>query len=218
MNTRFGRGDVGFFDRFARLYDPLMPPARVTQLHEAFAFADRPVRHVLDLAGGTGRVADAVRGTRGPNADAAVEEAVVVDISAPMLARARDRRLPTVRADAGELPFRDGDAPARDGDEPGEAAVDALVIVDAYHHLPDQSTALAEAARVVAPGGVVVIRDFDPQTLLGRGIETGEALFGMGSQFDDADGAAAALSRAGLESRVLDRGWTYTVVGRRPRE
>jgi demethylmenaquinone methyltransferase/2-methoxy-6-polyprenyl-1,4-benzoquinol methylase len=209
MSSRFGRGDIDFFDRFARLYDPLMPAARVAELHEAFAFADRPVRRVLDLAGGTGRVADALRGTRGPDAETPVEEVVVVDASAPMLAGARNRGRPTVRADAGELPFRDGDS---------DDAVDALVVVDAYHHLPDQPGALAEAARVVAPGGVVVVRDFDPTTLLGRAIETGEALFGMGSRFADADGAAAALTRAGLRSRVLDRGWTYTVVGRRPRE
>lgn len=211
MSSRFGRGDVGFFDRFARLYDPLMPSARVAELQEGFAFGDRPVQRVLDLAGGTGRVADALRREGGAEGDLPVEEMIVVDASAPMLARARDRGLPTVRADASRLPFRDGGAEA-DGD------IDAIVIVDAYHHLPDQPAALAEAARVVAPGGVVVIRDFDPETLLGRAIETGEALFGMGSQFVDADGAAAALTRAGLHSRVLDRGMTYTVVGRRPRE
>lgn len=219
MNSRFGRGDVGFFDRFARLYDPLMPSARGRELHDGFAFADRPVRRVLDLAGGTGRVADALRREGGGDGDPPLEETVVVDASAPMLARARDRGLPTVRADASRLPFRDG-GPDADPDDETERddTIDAVVIVDAYHHLPDQSAALAEAARVVAPGGVVVIRDFDPETLLGRAIEAGEALFGMGSQFVDADGAAAALSRAGLHSRVLDRGMTYTVVGRRPEE
>ncbi|MFB6221147.1 MAG: methyltransferase domain-containing protein, partial [Halolamina sp.] len=94
--------------------------------------------------------------------------------------------------------------------------IDAVVVVDAYHHLPDQAAALAEAARVVAPGGVVVIRDFDPTTPVGRLIEAGESLFGMASRFADADDVAAALTRAGLHSRVLDRGTTYTVVGRRP--
>ncbi|MEF8858523.1 MAG: methyltransferase domain-containing protein [Halolamina sp.] len=221
MSSRYGRGDVGAFDRFAPLYDPLMPSAGVQELHEGFAFANRPVRRVLDLAGGTGRVADALRReaeSRNPDPDgddnapgSAVAEPIVVDISAPMLARAHERGLATVRADASTLPFRDG------GEET-DAAIDAIVIVDAYHHLPDQPAALAEAARVLAPGGVVVIRDFDPETLVGRAIETGEALFGMGSQFVDVDGAAAALSRAGLHSRVVERGSTYTVVGRRPRE
>ena len=202
MTDRFGDGDVGFFDRFARLYDPLMPPANVGMLHEAFDEADRPVRRVLDLAGGTGRVAGALErvGER---------DALVADISAPMLQIARERGLQTLRADAENLPFEEG---AETG------AVDAVVVVDAYHHLPDQSKALAEAARVVAPGGVVVIRDFDPTTAVGRVIEAGEALFGMGSEFVDADSAAAALTDAGLRSRVLGRGMTYTVVGKRPQE
>lgn len=218
MSSRYGRGDVDFFDRFALLYDPLMPSAGVEALHDGFAFANRPIRRVVEVAGGTGRVADALQreaeGTvddgDGDASGSVVREAIVVDISAPMLARAHDRGLRTVRADASSLPFRDG------GEEPA-ATVDAIVIVDAYHHLPEQPAAIAEAARVLAPGGVVVIRDFDPETLVGRAIETGESLFGMGSEFIDADGAAAVLSRAGLQSRVLERESTYTVVGRRPR-
>lgn len=196
MCPHFGRGDVRFFDRVARLYDVLMPPANVGVFRDAFAFADRPVEWVLDLAGGSGRVADAL-GTAG-------YEPVVADVSRPMLRRAHERGAETVQSDAGRLPFPDG-------------TFDAVVVVDAYHHLPEQDAALAEAARVVAPGGVVVIRDFDPTTLAGRGIVAGEALFGMGSRFVDADSAAASLTRSGLHSRVLDRGSVYTVAGRKPR-
>jgi demethylmenaquinone methyltransferase/2-methoxy-6-polyprenyl-1,4-benzoquinol methylase len=197
MTSRHGPGDITFFDRFARLYDPLMPASSAKDFADAFAFADRPVRRVLDLAGGTGRVADAL--------DAVGYEAIVADLSKPMLGEARDRGLETVQGDASTLPFPDD-------------SFDAVVIVDAYHHLPAQADALAEAARIVAPDGVVVIRDFDPTTVVGRLIEVAELLFGMGSQFADADEAAAALSGAGLHSRVLGRGTTYTVAGRRPSE
>ena len=197
MTSRHGPGDIRFFDRFARLYDPLMPASSAEDFEAAFAFADRPVRRVLDLAGGTGRVADAL--------DASGYETVVADLSEPMLGEAHARGLQTVRGDASRLPFPDD-------------SFDAVVVVDAYHHLPAQADALAEAARVVAPDGVVVIRDFDPTTVVGRVIEVGESLFGMGSVFADADGAAAALSGAGLHSRVLDRGTTYTVAGRLPSE
>jgi hypothetical protein len=65
-------------------------------------------------------------------------------------------------------------------------------------------------------GGVVAVRDFDPTTLPGRGIAAGEALFGMDSQFVAVDAAARDLTRAGLRSRVLDRGTVYTAVGRVP--
>jgi len=194
MTGWLGRGDVRFFDRVARLYDVVMPPARTDWATEAFAFAERPVERVLDLAGGTGRVAAALAPEYDP---------VVADVSAGMLERARGRGLPAVRADAGRLPLRDD-------------AVDAAVVVDAYHHLPDREAAVREAARVVAPGGVVVIRDFDPTTLPGRAIMLGESLFGMDSQFVAVDAAAQDLTRAGMQSRVLDRGTVYTAVGRVP--
>ncbi|MBP1985680.1 class I SAM-dependent methyltransferase [Halolamina salifodinae] len=192
MTGWLGRGDVRFFDRGARLYDALMWPPRMGWAADAFGFADRPVERVLDLAGGTGRVAAAL---------APEYEPIVADVSAPMLSRATARGLQTVRSDAGRLPLRDD-------------AVDAAVVVDAYHHLPDREAALAEAARVVAPGGVVVIRDFDPTTRPGRVIANAEALFGMASQFVAVDAAAQQLTRAGLHSRVLDRGTMYTVAGR----
>ncbi|MFW5935175.1 MAG: class I SAM-dependent methyltransferase [Halolamina sp.] len=194
MTGWLGRGDVRFFDRVARLYDVFMPPSGTDWATEAFAFADRPVERVLDLAGGTGRVSAALADEYDP---------VVADASAGMLARARDRGLPTIRADAGRLSLRDD-------------TVDAAVVVDAYHHLPDREAAIREATRVVAPGGVVVIRDFDPTTLPGRGIALGEALFGMDSEFVAADAAAQELTRAGLQSRVLDRGTVYTAIGRVP--
>lgn len=194
MSGWLGDGDVRFFDRIARLYDVMMPPSSTDWAVQAFELADRPVEQVLDLAGGTGRVAAALTPAHDP---------VVIDISAPMLGRAHDRGIPAVRGDAGRLPIRDD-------------ALDAAVVVDAYHHLPDREAAVKEAIRVVAPGGVFVIRDFDPTTLPGRGIAVGEALFGMGSTFVTPDAAAAALTRAGLQSRVLDRGTVYTVVGQVP--
>jgi len=194
MTGWLGRGDVQFFDSMARLYDVLMPPPRMGWATRAFESADRDVDRVLDLAGGTGRVADALAPEYDP---------VVVDASAPMLGRAQAHGLSTVRGDAGGLPLPDD-------------AVDAAIVVDAYHHLPDREAAVREMARVVAPGGVVVIRDFNPTTLPGRGIAVGESLLGMGSQFVAADAAAQDLTRAGLRSRVLDRGTVYTAVGTLP--
>lgn len=49
--------------------------------------------------------------------------------------------------DARSLPFRSG-------------ALDALVMKDAWHHLPDIEAFLAEAHRVLRPGGVISV--FDP--------------------------------------------------------
>jgi demethylmenaquinone methyltransferase/2-methoxy-6-polyprenyl-1,4-benzoquinol methylase len=195
MSRLFGPGDVRFFDRIARLYDLAMPPAKTGALCDAFAFADRPIDRVLDLAGGTGRASRGLA-RRG-------FAPVVVDASAGMLARARDAGHEAVRGDAGALPLRDD-------------AVDATVVVDALHHLPAPAGALAEAARVVAPGGVVVVQEFHPRTLLGRVLVAGERAIGFDSTFWTPEVLCGELSDVGLDARIVREGFDYVVVGRVP--
>jgi ubiquinone/menaquinone biosynthesis C-methylase UbiE len=184
--------DVPYFDRFAPLYDYAMPAAKYTDLEPGLALAERPVERVLDLGGGTGRVARALP-----------QSAVVADASRGMLAEARDAGLPVVQTDVRRLAL-------------GDESVDAVVVADALHHFPDRSRALREAARVVAPGGVVVVRDFDPVTVRGRLLVAAEHLIGMGSRFDTADECANRLADAGLDARVIERGFGFTVAGRKP--
>lgn len=184
--------DVSLFDRFATPYDLAMPPADAAGIRAGLALADRAVERVLDVGGGSGRGARAV--------DA--RERLVADAAPGMVRRARRRGLPAVLADAGRLPVRD-------------ASVDAVLVVDALHHLPDQPAALAEAARVLRTGGVLVVRDFDPTTVRGRLLVAAERLAGFDSQFRPPDRLAAAVERAGLDPAVPDRGFGYTVAGLR---
>jgi ubiquinone/menaquinone biosynthesis C-methylase UbiE len=186
-----GLGDVRFFDRMAPLYDRVMPPAKGAALAAGLDHATRPIDRLLDVGGGSGRAAAALTGP----------EITVVDVSLGMLARARGARgLSAVAGDAGRLPFRD-------------AAVDAVTIVDAFHHLPDQEVAVREAARVLAPGGALVIRDFDPEHPLGRGVVAAEHAIGMASRFRAPRDLADALADAGFDPRIVERGFGYTVVG-----
>jgi len=190
--SRFGAGDVAFFDAVAPLYDRAMVPVPTAELRVALGRADRPVDRVLDLAGGSGRA----------TAGLSDAEVVVCDVSKGML-RAAPAEAARVRGDARRLPLADG-------------VVDAVVVVDALHHVPDPERALGEAARVLAPGGVVVVREFDPTTLPGRAIELAEALAGMGSTFLAPPALRAALEAAGLRAGVLFEGWDYTVTGVKP--
>lgn len=190
-----GPGDVRFFDRIASVYDRLMPPVRVEDLQTGFRFADRPVERVLDVAGGTGRAARALDDS----------EVIVLDRSAGMLARAAEAGLSGVRGDARQLPIRDD-------------AVDAVVVTDALHHVPDAEQALAACVRAVAPGGVIVIREFDPTTVRGRGLVALEHAAGMDSVFFEPRDLVAMLRDAGARSYLVEEGFGYTVVGVVPRE
>ncbi len=77
-------------------------------------------------------------------------EAVGVDLSQGMLAQAR-RRLPEaelVQADARDLPF-------------GEGRFDLVLSTRVLSHIAGPEAALAEARRVLRPGGLVVVSDVD---------------------------------------------------------
>ncbi|RAW46830.1 methyltransferase type 11 [Halorubrum sp. 48-1-W] len=187
----YGLGDVRFFDRIAPLYDLVMPPANGAVLATGFERAERPIDRMLDVGGGSGRASAALTGP----------ETTVVDVSSGMLRRARTTRgLSAVAGDAGRLPFRDG-------------SVDAVLVVDAFHHLPDRKAALREAGRVIAPGGVLVVREFDPSHPLGRLLVAVEHAIGMGSRFSTPDALADDMETVGFDPAVVDRGFGYTVAG-----
>jgi demethylmenaquinone methyltransferase/2-methoxy-6-polyprenyl-1,4-benzoquinol methylase len=183
-------GDVSPFHRFARLYDLGMWGADRATLEAGFAAAERPVERVLDVGGGTGRASLAL-----PD-----RETVVVDAARGMLREARGKGLATVQGDAATLPVRDGSA-------------DAVLVVDALHHMADPEGVFAAARRALSPGGVLVIREFDPTTLRGRGVVLGERVVGFDSQFWPPAELRDLLAAAGFEARVVEGGFGYTVAG-----
>ena len=128
------------YDRPLRLF-PLEEPV----MHRLFD--SLPVSVVLDAACGTGRHSRilAARGHR----------VIGVDRSPEMLEKARRN------VEAGE--FREGDMTALPA---VTAAVDAIVCALALVHVPDVAAAIREFARVVRPGGRVIISDVHPVLIL----------------------------------------------------
>ncbi|GAA0251833.1 hypothetical protein GCM10009000_080320 [Halobacterium noricense] len=181
---------MAYFDRAARFYDIFSPTSDADILAEGLAQADRPIERVVDVAGGTGRAAKAI--------DA--EERIVLDASKKMLAQARGRGLARVRGDASRLPL-------------DSESTDAVVISDALHHVGDAEESLAEVVRVLKPGGVLVVREFNPATIRGKLLVRGEHAIGMNSVFFTPEELARMLADAGLVPRVRNRGFDYTVAG-----
>ncbi len=112
-------------------------PSVVRPLREALAGA--PGRRLLDIGGGTGNYARALKQEGW--------EPVVADRSPGMLARAAEKGLETVEADAQGLPFE-------------ASAFDAAMMISMLHHVPDRAAALAEARRILRPGGRLVLMGF----------------------------------------------------------
>jgi len=95
---------------------------------------------ILDVAAGTGRVANAL--AQLPEFQGQV---IGLDHSAKMLAVARQKMpdLPLVQANAMRLPFASN-------------AVEVVTCLEALEFLPRPATGVAEMARVLAPGGILL--------------------------------------------------------------
>lgn len=184
------RWDVRAFELVAPVYDLLVPGVGVQALRKGLYSADRDTDRILDVGGGTGRYASEF-------------DAIVVDAARKMGQRARAKGLPVVRGDAGSLPIRD-------------ESVDAAFVVDALHHFPNRGAAIESIARVLRPGGVVVIQEFDRSTRRGRLLDVGESLFGFDSAFYTADELVEAIEAAGLEARPIEWGFEITIAGVKP--
>src|SRR5260370_13325679 len=109
-------------------------------------------RRLLDIGTGTGRLLEVLA----PR----VERAVGIDQSREMLALARAN---LARAGIDNAEIRQADRYAL----PFEAdSFDVVTIHHVLHYADDPAAALAEAARVVRPGGVVLVVDFSPHDLV----------------------------------------------------
>jgi len=132
-----------FFERLAEEWDTQQPPDREEQLRrllEPFGDLLQQAQAVLEVGTGTGALIPLLRES------APIARVVSIDLAHAMLRRAR-RRCPDallVQADAHRLPFP-------------PAAFDRVICHNTFPHFRDKPAALAELARVLAPGGYLLI-------------------------------------------------------------
>lgn len=150
------------------------------------ALADRPLGTLLDIGTGTGRMIELL--------GSAANDALGVDRSVDMLRVARAKieaaglqRAQVRHADMYALPVEDGGA-------------DTVVLHQVLHFAHEPGQAIAEAARVLAPGGRLLVVDFAPHER--EELRSQHAHSRLG--FDDAQ-VCGWLAEAGLKARVVDR-------------
>jgi len=81
----------------------------------------------------------------------------------------------------------------------GEGRFDRVVSLMSFHHFSEADGALREAARVLAPGGRLVVYDFDRSTLSGRWVAFFEGHLARHS--------VRFVTASDLERRVLAAGF-----------
>lgn len=140
----------GFGARIAATYDELRPlDAGLERLVDDLArAADLRGRRLLDIGCGTGSVTAAL-------VEACRCKAWGVDASPEMIAQARAKRIPGAGfkvARAEELPFASG-------------WFERALMRSVAHHV-ERPAAFAEARRVLAPGGRLVVHNLDPDGLV----------------------------------------------------
>lgn len=144
----FFRSNVEQWNRIRSLH---VPEAKVEQALVDLAQADGKVESFVDLGTGTGRMIELL----GPEARISLG----IDLSPEMLAFARAT---LEQSGIEHCSFRQGDLydlPLQD------AAADLVTLHQVLHYLDDPAAAVGEAARILRPGGRLLIADFAPHDL-----------------------------------------------------
>lgn len=185
-----------FFARLAPKWDELRSlhvPEAIVEAAVLEALGPRPIGSLLDLGTGTGRMLGLLAPLAG--------KAVGLDSSHAMLsvARANFERLGIARVE-----LRQGDIHAPPF---ARASFDLVIVHQVLHYLDDPARALKAAARLVAPGGRLLVVDFAPHDL--EFLRTAQAHRRLGFSTEQ---IAGWLAEAGLP-HVTARNLTPTASG-----
>lgn len=178
------------FDHFSFIA-PLYARVAYSKTKVMCEVASLPARgRLLDVGGGTGRVASAIREY--------VDEVVLADVSFAMLAHSPRPALMPVCGASELLPFPD-------------SSFDRVIIVDALHHVEHHSRTADEMFRVLKPGGILVIEEPDIRAFGVKLIAIAEKLLLMRSHFLAPDAIMKLFAMGEKSTRSAD-GTAWVVV------
>ena len=152
---------IDHFGLLAPLYEHFITPRLSDKM---LSLVNTPAGgSLLDAGGGTGRVAQFFTGVP--------VMVVVADQSHKMLLEASKKAgLQPIRCVLENLPF-------------GGESYDRIIMVDAFHHVADQSATAAELFRMLKPGGRIVIEEPDYRRFSTKLIALAEKMAFMRSHF-----------------------------------
>ena len=106
-----------------------------------------------------------------------------------------------VIGDAAAMPFAD-------------ASFDAALFIDAFHHIADQRSAVRETARVLRPGGLVLVAERHPHYLAAKLTFAYERMIGETVSAHSPEALAEMFKAAGIEGESrMDTGDSYQFIG-----
>ena len=150
----------------------------------ARALCDRPVGRLIDIGTGTGRMLELF----GPDA----QSAVGVDRSPEML---RLARVKLAEAGLAGAELRQGDMYAL---PLASGSADTIIIHQVLHYAQHPAAAVAEAARLLAPGGRLLIVDFAPHEREELRVRDAHVRLGFAD-----DAVVKWMAETGLDGRVV---------------
>lgn len=180
---------IDHFSLVAPYYDRVLDLANINTL--LAHVAPEPHHRLLDVGGGTGRVAQRFVGR--------VSRVCVLDPSPGMVQEGRRKGLCVTRGESERLPF-------------GTGSFDRVIVVDAFHHLRDHEAAARELMRVLAPGGRLVIEEPDIAHWGVRLVALAEKLLLLRSHFYPLETIQVMFDRAGGQARVERQEHTGWVI------
>lgn len=137
-----------YYNRFSSTYSDERKAGYfgfVNEMESALLRTMAPGKRVLELGCGTGLIMDRVR-------DMAPARLAGVDLSPGMLNDALDKGHDVVCGSVTDLPFPDG-------------CFDVIYSFKVLPHVPDLKKALGEAARVLSPGGSMLVELYNPLSI-----------------------------------------------------
>ncbi|OGY68890.1 MAG: hypothetical protein A2586_00025 [Candidatus Harrisonbacteria bacterium RIFOXYD1_FULL_40_9] len=152
-----------FFDVIAPIYEIVHSGAKHTfnNIENLAQFRKEDI--VVDVGGGTGRIAQFLVGK--------VKMITVIDSSEPMIAECKKHSgIMCIQASGDAMPIK-------------EDSVDKVILVDVFHHLRSPENVIQEIKRILKVDGTLIIEEFNPRTWGGRFIMLVEKVLRLGSTF-----------------------------------